>query len=382
MKTNFNIRKITGLLMASVLLSCQDVVTYDENIEDEFASNGAPSIETIYAVKDQQTPISSGKLEQIIVIKGANLSNVTEILFNDVSVNLKEVYATSKAAYVPIPRNLPSEINNILKYTTRLGSVSTDFVVQIPSLVISGLYNEFTPAGEKVDILGNYFDLYGFGTDAVKVDLNGEILEISDLSATQFSVTIPKTAADNTKMTLQGEKFAQVKLPYRSTDAIFWNFDKPSEYGFWAGTQYITDGSAYEDPKPLNGSFIRIKNTFSAWSWNNLPCGGFNLGADIAANPADYYFKFEVNNKTTTPFVNTSNGGGYIFQLNGGDYRWNPSANVTFSTYGNWRTVSIPLEDIATNGLNAGWTNLFIILQPNSEWVVDHSFANFRIEKK
>lgn len=382
MKTKINILKLGGLFIAALLYSCQDIVTYDEQIQDEFTSSGAPLIESIYNVKDQTKAITSGALEQIIVIKGKNLSNVTEILFNDVSVELKDIYATSKAAYVPIPRDLPSQVTNVLKYTTRLGSVSTGFVVEIPTLVISGLYNEFTPAGGQVQILGNYFDLYGFGTDAVKVDLNGERLQVSDVLATHFSVMIPQTASNNTKIILKGDKFAEVSLPYRSTDAIIWNFDSPSDYGFWAGTEYITNGSNSEDPELLYGSFIRVKNKFSAWSWNNLPCGGFNLKADIAVNPSDYYFKFEVNNKAATPFVNTSNGGGYIFQLNGGDYRWNPSENVTFSTYGNWRTISIPLNEMATNGLNEGWTNLFIILQPNSEWVVDHSFANFRIEKK
>lgn len=40
------------------------------------------------------------------------------------------------------------------------------------------------------------------------------------------------------------------------------------------------------------------------------------------------------------------------------------------------------LSEVATNGINAGWNNLFWIMQPNSDWNTDHSFANIRIEKK
>lgn len=95
----------------------------------------------------------------------------------------------------------------------------------------------------------------------------------------------------------------------------------------------------------------------------------------------DYWFKFEVNSANGNPFYDSASVG-YLIQLNGGQYAWNPSANGSFNTYGNWCTVRLELSEVATNGINAGWNNLFWIMQPNSDWNTDHSFANIRIEKK
>ena len=39
-------------------------------------------------------------------------------------------------------------------------------------------------------------------------------------------------------------------------------------------------------------------------------------------------------------------------------------------------------ETVSGNAFSEGWTGLSFILQPNSDWNVDHSFANIRIEKK
>ena len=60
---------------------------------------------------------------------------------------------------------------------------------------------------------------------------------------------------------------------------------------------------------------------------------------------------------------------------------------VSYNTYGEWRTISIPLDKVASKGLpdpnaESPWCNFVMVLQPNSNggWDVDHSFANFRVE--
>lgn len=388
MKTSFNIIKIGSFLITTMFtFSCQDVVTYDEQIQDEFASHGAPTIETIYAVKDQQTPISSGELEQIIVIKGANLSNVTEILFNDVAANLKEVYATAQAAYVPIPREIPTNVTNVLKYTTRLGSTSTDFTINLPQLAVEGLYNEFALPGDEAIIMGKFFDIYGFGTNNVSISLAGETLQVDNVSDSECKFTLPLLDLNNTYISIKSDKFSEIKLPYRNIDAIVWNFDTLKD--IWGGTEWVTKGGPdkEKDPQPLYGSFLRLKQKFGAWSWTTVIEGNINISAEAATNPSDYYFKFEVNNKKETPFPN-SGGAGYKIRLRNTDqtdynYAWNPSEKITFNTYGNWKTVRISLDEVmGTNTLGEGVNSLRIILQPNSDWDIDHSFANFRIEKK
>lgn len=299
---------------------------------------------------------------------------------------LSEVYATTHAVYFPIPRTIPGEVNNKLYYETELGNTSVDFTVQIPEVSISGLYNEFALPGSSIKVNGAYFDLYGFGggEESSTITMNGVALEVDSLTEQYMSIVIPENTSDNSTIVFSWESASGTKtvsVPYRNTTGILWNLDTPDVYGFWAGTELITTGNGSNEPAPLNGSYFRVKGSYAAWSWNSLLCGGCDIPAEAAANPSDYWFKFEVNSANGNPFYDSASVG-YLIQLNGGQYAWNPSANGSFNTYGNWCTVRLELSEVATNGINAGWNNLFWIMQPNSDWNTDHSFANIRIEKK
>ena len=121
----------------------------------------------------------------------------------------------------------------------------------------------------------------------------------------------------------------------------------------------------------MAGSFFRVKGTYKAWSYTGLPSGSIILDEEVAANPSDYLFKFEVNSASDYPFYDiTSKTGGYLIKLNGGNYQWKYSLDENMNTFG------------ATAGLVSGKIALTLAMQPNVEWNVDHSFANIRIEKK
>lgn len=127
-----------ALTAVSVLTSCQDVVNYDEGYDDSMSSHGVPSIAAIYDAEDTalENPLAEAAFEDMIMLKGENLSSVKKVIMNDVEVPLSEIYATAKAAYFPIPRQIPNEINNKLYYETVLGSTSYDFVVKVPEVQI------------------------------------------------------------------------------------------------------------------------------------------------------------------------------------------------------------------------------------------------------
>ena len=131
-------------LMCCMALSfgaCQDIVTYNDNYDDEMASSGAPVIDAVYDSKDRDKllPITDGNLEQMIVLDGSNLSRVRKVMFNDVELPVGEVYATAGSAYLPIPRQIPLEVNNKLYYETELGSTTYDFTVSVPLVQVDGL---------------------------------------------------------------------------------------------------------------------------------------------------------------------------------------------------------------------------------------------------
>lgn len=379
-------------LMCCMALSfgaCQDIVTYNDNYDDEMASSGAPVIDAVYDSKDRDKllPITDGNLEQMIVLDGSNLSRVRKVMFNDVELPVGEVYATAGSAYLPIPRQIPLEVNNKLYYETELGSTTYDFTVSVPLVQVDGLYNEFALPGTSVQLKGKYFDLYGFGgaNSTSTVKMNGVELEVDSISDKYMSVVIPEDAQDNSVIEVSymgaGSVAHTEKIPYRMTDAIIWNLSHPDDYGLWAGKELIINEAGDNEPEILYGPYFRVTGSYGAWNWTNLVCGGFNCPADVAAAPADYNFKFEVYSPTGHPFYDSA-GYGYLIQLNNGNYPWNPSANGSFNTYGKWCTVSIDLQTVSGNAFSEGWTVLSFILQPNSDWNVDHSFANIRIEKK
>ena len=390
MKMISRIKIMVKCFIVMLLLgACQDVVTYDDNYDDGMTSTGAPVIKAVYDAEDREMllPITDGNLEQMIVIEGSNLSNVTKVMFNDVELSPTSVYATASRAYLPIPRQIPLEVTDKLYYETELGKTSYDFSVSIPLVQVEGLYNEFALPGTSVQLKGKYFDLYGFGgeTATSTITMNGVELVVDSITDKYLSVIIPEGAQDNSVIEINyvgagGSSYVE-KIPYRMTNAIIWDLANPDNHGLWAGKDLICSEPGETDPELLFGPYFRVKGSYGAWSWNNLPCGGFNCPADVAANPADYNFKFEVYSPAGFPFYDSASFG-YLIELNGGHYAWNPSANGSFNTYDKWCTVTLDLQSICSNAFTEGWTGLSFILQPNSDWNVDHSFANIRLEKK
>lgn len=389
MKRISSISIIYMCCMAFCFSACQDIVTYNEHYDDDTVSNGSPVIHAVYDAKDREKllPIISGNFEQMIMLDGDNLSCVKKIMFNDVELPVSEAYATAHCAYLPIPREIPMEVNNLLYYETDLGSTTYDFMVSVPLIQVEGLYNEFALPGSSVQLKGNFFDLYGFGEENTTstIKMNGIELEVDSISDKYMSVVIPKTAPDNSiieiKYTGAGGDVHTEQIPYRMTEAVIWDFSRPDDYGLWAGKELIVNETGENDPEMLYGPYFRVTGNFGAWNWTNLVCGGFNCPADVAAHPEDYNFKFEVYSPTGHPFYDSAEYG-YLIQLNNGNFPWNPSAHGSFNTYGKWCTVSINLQTLSANAFSEGWTGLSFILQPNSDWNVDHSFANIRIEKK
>ncbi|MBQ8712505.1 MAG: hypothetical protein IJ551_06780, partial [Prevotella sp.] len=153
-----------GFIAAAALSACSDVVNYEDELVDKFAADGAPVIEAIYDVQDTgfAEPLTGGVLNQMLRIKGKNLSFVKKITFNGVEVDVRQVYAESANSYVKIPRVIPESVTNQLVYETQNGTVTREFEVNIPTLQLDGLKNEFTLPGKQVQLVGDYFDLYGF----------------------------------------------------------------------------------------------------------------------------------------------------------------------------------------------------------------------------
>lgn len=408
-----NIKNISLSAMAILAFaSCSDVVDY--SVPDRTTNSGAPAISQIYDVQDTvyKAPLNGGVLNQMIHIKGQNLANAKKIRFNDVDVDVRQVYATTDEAWVKIPRVIPGVQNDILLYETDKGTTEINFPVSIPSVEIEGLKNEFALQGNQVQITSDYMDLYGFNdtteTSPAKVYIEnvdaGYRKEIHcDSCSEKFtSIVIPKDCPDNSLIhfswhEISGDKTAS--LPYRMTDQLmFGNFG--GDLGWWNdwGKGLVTDGTNSGDPESLGFGFLRVKGTYDAWSWNSTGFGCNWRWLDASAHPENYVLKFEVATNSSNPFNNYgdngasgSKNGGYNFTLQAGGKgrcQFDPVSMGINNTYGKWVTVSIPLTDVLKGGslptAEGQFIALELVMQPNTAdaWNVDHSFGQFRIEPK
>ncbi|GHV43626.1 hypothetical protein FACS1894180_3260 [Bacteroidia bacterium] len=383
-----NTAKFLFIALLCTTTACQeDIVTWDDNLTDETTPNGAPKIEYVTRASDTasvKTPITEGNLSEMVAIYGENLSQVQSLFFNDVEADLATVYAVNSHIIVPIPRLLPNEVTNKIKVTTSQGTVEYDFTVNIPPLVITGLYNEFCSAGDTVDIVGNNFDLYGLTGDGAQITINGAALTIIKSNASALTVVIPAGTPDNTAIEISSaEMDSPQTVKFRNFGQILQNYGD----GVWGDTEkYKTDGTHSGDPKPLEGVpvFQRVNAALDAWSWNVPYAWGYNGIDDWNASPTDWQLKFEVN--TNKPFsVGDILFMGYPNNENT-RYHWNPAVGgISFDTYGKWKTVTIEYTQLVAVGwapVVGGWNDFGFVYQPHEAATVDFSIANARMVHK
>nr|WP_319397535.1 glycan-binding surface protein [uncultured Carboxylicivirga sp.] len=357
--------------------SCEDIVTYNDGYDDGTKSYGPPEITKITTVGDSSVVIDQADFADVISIYGVNLSQVVSITFNDVQVDLDEIFARNSRIVLPVPRQVPDEIDNTLTIITELGNTSTEFVVEVPPLIVDGLYNEFATAGDEVEVIGKNFDLYGVTVDDAVVEINGQEIEVLDATETGLKFVIPEQTADNTSIYISSPKVeTPIEVQFRNAGYRILYFDSENG-GMWSGFEYLTDGSNDGDPLPLYGvsPYSRVLGNFEAWSWSVPFGGGFNLDdEDIVSNPGDYWVKFEMLTK--------SNKALSIGNLIVGEKSWNPAeGGLAFNTYNNWKTITFDLVEVISAPA-IGWNGWAFVFQPSDNIDADFSFCNMRIVKK
>lgn len=403
-------KKIIFLIATTLLcFACQEKVVdfnpynaYDSDLS--LVGDGKPQIENIYLVPDTTTPVMTAQLQDAIMLEGVNLINPTKVFINDVEVPLNSIYAKSHNSYIIVPRKAPIQVDNKLTYTTAKGTkVVENFIITKPDLKVDGLLNEFQKPGRAVQVLGDFFDMYNFGVEGSTstITINGEACAIDSCSDKYTSIIIPADAPDNSEVVFgyvdNDGNWCEKKVPYRPTGTFIVDpKDHDSWFGWWPGDteKWFTDGTKEGDPESPYGYFLHLNCTLVKWAWTQIFGAGGNVCTDASQHPEDYNFVFEVWSDASTPFLiakledNGAYNGGYRFQFNGyadgNGYHFNPSANGSFNTYGEWQTYRIPLNEFVPTGVADGWNNITFILQPSgaSEWVINHAFANFRVQHK
>lgn len=381
-------------------MACDDITQVDEVLAGENIPNtGAPAITKIVMANDAEgTPIETAAFTQVVRIEGTNLGNVTSLKFNDVDVDLSEVYSSYDAVLAKVPRVLPETVTDRVYVQTDLGETSAPLKVTIPELKIQGLYCEYAQPGDTTYIQGNDYDLYGITAEDAIVKVGDKDVNVLAASETELMIQIPGNAKMGDPVTVQGTKMAEpVTLDY-AKPGVSELFD----FNNWPGVGAFTHASKYswapknflyskfsagpDDPQPLgsDGKYIRFKDQVNAWGWMVFWAGFIDLPADVAANPQDYQMRFEFWNDQKYPL--NSN-----YRIIFGNYQWYPGGDgVALNTKNQWKTIRIDLDEEDPEGhvlVPAGTDSsvrysFMIIFSPTSAQTYNIAMTNFRFVKK
>lgn len=381
---NISSIKYTLLIAAvSLFTACNDVVDFNDNYtrEDAVANAGAPSITGVYAVGDtaMATPITVGERSELVRIAGKNLNHVKKITFNTVEADLSEAYTYADGAVVRIPKTLSTEQVNKIEYTTDQGSTTFDFTVNFPALSLTGPDNEFVNAGSNEILLGKNFDLYD-----IKATVGGADCKVTTLSSDSLAIAIPEGTADNSALLLswtdnKGQAASKSYIFRPMAHLLYGNLDDVS-LSSGGLTAAVEGDDANAMASTLGNNHLHFTGTYAAWSWNTYDISRNMVDVGDVSNLDDYVLRFEVLTPSSAPLTDNFQ---LRFQINwGSDYTWNPTA--TINTHGQWKTITLPLKDMASNGISAAgsWQTLRLVLQPKATYTADFCIGNIRIEKK
>ena len=363
------------VLAAMAMAGCTDIVDYDEGYTpaSQIENSSAPEITAVYDVADTEMahPLTEGEMGQMLHLVGKNLNNLKALSFNTVEADIKETYTYGDDAYVVVPNRLSLAHDNTISYTTDKGTCSFPFIIPFPSLTVNGAECEFVNAGDIMKVTGKNFDIYKFG-EVSHITIAGKELAIENVSADAIEFRIPDGTPDNSTITLSWEdqegKQLMAEVPFRPTQNLL--------YGDMTDVSMNKDG---EVNVSKDDGYLHITGSFGAWSWNTIDLSRNMIDVGEMGDLNDWVVKFEVMTADSYPLSETSP---LQWSFNWSkEYRWEMG---TLNTHGKWRTITLPLAEMANKGIPAAgnWMTLRIIFQPTTEYDADFSIANIRIVRK
>lgn len=344
---------------------------------DDEAGYAPLSVTKVSTVIDRELGIDKANLAQYIIVQGTGLNAVKSILVNDVAVDMLETYITADEITFSIPRVIPEKVSNLITLSTGTVTITTPLSVFVPDLRVDGMYNEFTPAGEMMKIVGDFFDLYEITTESGELFFGDRKMDIVRAVQDTLYFKLPDDATIGTKIKIVSPIAGEILVPgkYKEKGNMLCDYDP---FTGWGGGQYLSRG-----PKPvaLSGQYCRFniaKGDANDWDWNSVTAISqlaVQYLPEVIANPNNYLLKFEVN--TLKPLTKRQIRF-YFSQIN---YDWEPFASgLALNTNGEWQTVTIDLGTMWKGSVPAD--GVLQIMGNSYAEDTDISFDNFRIVSK
>ncbi|MBQ8158854.1 MAG: hypothetical protein IJ081_07545 [Prevotella sp.] len=378
----------------ATLTSCNDIVTYDDDayIAPENKPNTAPPlIEGIYEVRDviYDNPLTQVNPGQRVRIKGSNLNHVQHISFNGIEIPVDQVAASADYCVVKVAETFSVGQQKGLEYTTDIGTTTFAVKVKPSPLEIEGLKNEFCQAGEKVSVIGRWFQSYNFGTQVTSITIDGTTLTPTDITNDGMQITIPEGTSEGSVITISwtdGDGATQTaNLYYRPTSMMLFGQSLTGNDSW----QLKSDADLPSGAAALGYPHIHLAAEMPQWQWNELKIEQVINGLDTLSNRANYQFVFEVLTPKGQPLPSSADGftDGFMFGMNqpSGSNGCEWEIDGSFDSQGQWQTIRLPLTEVmpfpAYSVASVHNVITKIIFQTAVAGNYDVRLANFRIQR-
>ncbi|MDR0542871.1 MAG: glycan-binding surface protein [Dysgonamonadaceae bacterium] len=329
------------------------------NKEDADGCNGRPVIRGVKRTVLDSVTIETGALGDWLIVEGSDFCNIREIYFNDVKVNMANVYIEPALISLSVPRVAPYEVNHKITLVTALDvSVSFPFELYVPDVMVKGMLNEYAAPGGRGYIEGENFDIHQVdSTTGAWITFGDRELAVYRESSTRLSFEIPEDALPNTKIHLfRKDTLDNVRVSlsvpgyYKDTRNILYSgnpdrdkCDKNIER---------TDGLGMTGfPDSIAGAYYYYKGEYPNGAWGgkwriyaNVPMGqvmnqdGLYVKIwDLPSDEVEVVFEVNVVNDWTAAEFKINLWDGYW-------YYWRPYGGSAYRTNG-WETIRIPLGE-------------------------------------
>ena len=189
----------------------------DENYD--YGDKDAPKIE--YAID----PVSMVRLDEVTVgqavqFVGDNLGSVHKISINGVEVAIGSTTRLTNSLYLTIPRLTRSE-SYVMILENDFGSTEVSLSIGFPPFEITGIFNEWTPPGQELKLLGESMDLYA-KVGVSKLMFGDKAALVTEVSETWVKAVVPEGVGNKTVITFLADDASEgVKCPVRYRDDTF-----------------------------------------------------------------------------------------------------------------------------------------------------------------
>ncbi len=346
-----------------VLFSCN---------KKEQVLQGPPTISRVASSIDHSASLSSGDMEQWILIIGNNLKYTEKVLFSDLEVSYKDIYASDTLVSVKVPRQIPVNVTNKVTVITKTGEASYDFEINTPDFVFNSIKNEHTIEGDTLELTGAFFDLY-FPEEGTQVTFEGGItVDVAGVSSDYIKVVVP-AGAEMGPLTVTGP------APLNTTFVTNSSWYKDTRNLILVQPVVVPASgmvSSHPDFPKSPGLMVVRQGPYNAWEWDSFLTAYLNWPSDATgANKANYVMKFEMNTKL--PITKGT------IHFNIADYYYGWQYNYfgqPLDTHGEWQTITLPLNLVSHPTDNYAWFGL--IHSDGESRECNFAMSNFRVVPK